>query len=166
MQNLLTKKRNCVGALRHSKYLFKTKTNKTEKIWRPRYFCLHLCFFIKCEGRLWCVTVEVNIRAVHTDNVIVKWGLIFGWDEGCGYRDLPPTLRCLPTSARWEHCLCGYNNNSSCKCTLMKLNPPPPHPVGVRVCVCVHVSTAVHIPHGIFFRTQKRNPPQLCGRYM
>lgn len=44
---------------------------------------------------------------------MVKWGLIFGWDEGCGCRNLPPTPTCLPSTARSELRLCGYNNNST-----------------------------------------------------
>lgn len=62
---------------------------------------------------------------------MVKRGLIFGWNKGCGYRDLPPTLQCLPSSARCKHCLCGYSNNSSCNCT--HLRP------WAYACVCVHV---------------------------
>lgn len=44
-------------------------------------------------------------------------------------RDTPPTLRCLPSSARSEHCLCGYNSNSSCICAFVRLT-------SVGVCAC------------------------------
>lgn len=61
-------------------------------------FSTFLLLFLWLSG----ATVEVNIRVVHADPVMVKWGLIFGWDEGCGERNLPPTLRCLPSSARCQ----------------------------------------------------------------
>lgn len=72
---------------------------------------------------------------------MVKWGLIFGWDEGCGCRNLPPTPPCLPSTARSEHRLCGYNNNNSALATAPLRRPTHRGREGVcmRVHVCVYV---------------------------
>lgn len=69
--------------------------------------------------------------------------------EGCGYRNLAPTLQWLPSlSSLSALCLCGYN--SSCICTFSQ--------VSVDLCLCMPL-----LHGGVLF--QRRDPPQLRGRW-
>lgn len=125
--------------------------------------CFHICIHISVlPGWLYCVSVEINIRAVHADPLMVKWGLIFGWDEGCGYRNLPPTHQCLPSSACCQHCVYVVTTTPLATAHFWGFVS-----VGVLVCVCVCpwvcVYTICRVFKNFFYSESEERPSTAAG---